>query len=541
MLAAAITIIVLAPRCPYKPDLKWYNKDPGYKIYVQSFKDSDGDGVGDLNGLKSKIDYLVGLGVKSIWLNSIFKSDNVDGSNGVVDYKDIDPQLGTIEDLQSLTKAMFNKDLHLILDFIPNHTSRNHTWFQKSQRGEIGFEDYYVWADKDNGWKNDGGGSLWQLDTVRNKYYLHQTATEFPDLNLKNEAVQKEMTEILKFWVSKGVYGFHVVGTQYLTENANFSTQNGKDEYINYKDNLEVISQWRGVLDSLSNKPGREKVLMTSLPATLDKNTTMNYFGDGEQKGFHMVASRVFAELDQTCDALCLDRKIEQEGGDISQWRGWVFGDEETARPATRFPGKLGRLMRTVQMFLQGTSFIYYGDELPMEDGENSASPPIDVYRSTTGGTIRDIFRTPMQWDTTENAGFTEGTPYIPLSADYQTNNVKVTHEFVSTFSFLDLVRDLIALRTNESIQFGGLQSQVEDNVLFVYTKAEGFPAYLLVANFDSMKHSVPLYAGEGAMAPKLVSSAFSTEEKASGKIINVDGKLVTINAQTARVFKFIE
>ncbi|XP_050406195.1 maltase A1 [Patella vulgata] len=543
MLAAAIVIIVLAPRCPHRPDLKWYNKEVGYQVLTESFQDSNGDGVGDIKGIESRMKYFDELGVKSLWLNSIFKSDNVDGNNGVIDYMEIDPKLGTMEEFQSLTKMMFKKEMRLILDFIPNHTSRNHTWFQKSQTGEAGFEDFYIWADTDNGWKDSYGKSAWEFDTVRNKYYLHQTAKEFPDLNLRNEKVLDELEKIMRFWISKGVYGFNILDAQYLTENENLTAQAADStvETMNYKDNMEVISKWRAILNSLSDKPGREKVLIATFPGKFSQNDTMEYFGSDD--GFNVIPSRLFSELDRTCDAGCLERQIKNQVGSNDKWRGWILGNQNTARAATRFGMKLSKLMQTVQLLLPGTGYVYYGDEIGMKDGDYDASPPVDSYRKENGGTIRDRFRTPMQWDNTEFAGFSSVKPYIPLSADHAGKSVATekAHDFDGSYNNLDLFKALVKLREEESFSFGDLKVSVIDTVLLLNRKATGFPGYMVAVNLGADKKAIAVTAGPDTEAPSVVQLVFhSGKEVKEDEPINVKDQLATIPPQTAVVFKFI-
>ncbi|KAK6183193.1 hypothetical protein SNE40_010720 [Patella caerulea] len=544
MLAAAIVIIVLAPRCPHRPELKWYNKEVGYQVLTESFKDSNGDGVGDIKGIESRMKYFDELGVKSLWLNSIFKSDNVDGNNGVIDYMEIDPKLGTMEEFQSLTKMMFKKEMRLILDFIPNHTSRNHTWFQNSRTGVAGFEDFYIWADDDNGWKDSYGKNAWEFDTVRNKYYLHQTATEFPDLNLRNEKVLDELEKIMRFWISKGVYGFNILDAQYLTENENLTAQAADStvETMNYKDNIEVISKWRAVLNSLSDKPGREKVLIATFPAKFSQNDTMKYFGSND--GFNVIPSRLFSELDRTCDAGCLERQIKNEVGSNDKWRGWILGNQDTARAATRFNSKLSKLMQTIQLLLPGTGYVYYGDEIGMKDGDYDASPPVDTYRKENGGTIRDRFRTPMQWDDKDFAGFSTVKPYIPLSADYDVRSVATenAHKLDSSYNNLDLFKDLVKLRQEESFLFGDLKVSVNDNVLMLNRQATGFPGYMVAVNLGTIKKAISVTGGPDAEAPSLVQLVFHSGKKVKEDepIINVKDQLATIPPETAIVFKFI-
>jgi len=294
MLVASIVIIVFAPKCPSPPPKEWWQKRPIYEVYVKSFKDSNGDGQGDLNGVKSEAEYLDNLGVGSVWLSSIYKSPMKDNGYDVSDYKEVDPSFGSMEDFEALVEEMHGRDIKVIMDFIPNHSSEEHEWFQKSVKKEEPYTDYYVWADGKNGgppnnWRSVFGGSAWTLNAERGQYYLHQFYKEQPDLNLRNEKVVAELTGIMKFWLDKGVDGFRVDSVGNFFENEDNSDENSNnngdgytgldhDKTYDLPEVLDLLKKFRKVLDDATEDDGAPKIMMTEAFLTADKLT--RYYGE---------------------------------------------------------------------------------------------------------------------------------------------------------------------------------------------------------------------------------------------------------------------
>ncbi|CAC5402502.1 SLC3A1 [Mytilus coruscus] len=339
----------LAPRCPHRPDLKWYDKQASYQIYPKSFKDTNkpgkaepGEGVGDLQGIISELGegHFKDLGVETLYINSFYKSGGVDNGMDVVDYKDVEPSLGTLADIRKLRKETKDK-MRLVIDFIPNHTSRNHTWFVSSQNKQDPYTDYYVWrpctkgGQMPNNWLSVYGGSAWEYDDLRGECYLHTFLKEQPDLNLMNEDVRKEMMDVLNFWLKEGIDGFHVRNAEYLVENITLGDESasGSGSGLSYEslihdhtthqpESFELLQEWRAVLEAAANKPGREKALIVTVDA--DMNTTMKYYETNGKNGATYVRMSPITNYNKNGLATHLKDRIQEVAVDDAHRKIWM-------------------------------------------------------------------------------------------------------------------------------------------------------------------------------------------------------------------------
>ncbi|XP_041352722.1 maltase 1-like [Gigantopelta aegis] len=545
MLVAAIVIIVLAPRCPHRPDLKWYNKEVVYQVYPESFQDSDGDGVGDIQGIRTRFGYFKDLGVKSIALGSIFKKDDF---NAIVDHKDVDPKLGTLADVESFLKFAKIKGVKVIFDFIPNYTSRNHTWFVQSQKNDDKYKDFYVWADPVNGgvpnnWKNVKGVSAWTLDPTRNQYYLHQFSEAFPELNLHNEDVKKELEMILRFWLDRDVRGFHLVDAEFLVENEDLadedSSSNDHMQTRNYNETYSLIKEWRKVLDGYSDKPGRERMMYTTL-SYADKDEQLAYYGDDAMRGLNVVVGDgLMKELTKNCNADCLRTLVDAEltNDTLKQWPGWMLGNKDTSRLSQRLGNGRAITAYVLQMLLPGTVFNYYGDELGMVDGVVS-STDTDGLTNNPDEKDRLKYRTPMQWNASVNAGFSSGKPWLPVNTNYKTVNLGAKTAVYSGFNIFKAVKLLIALREQESNMFGKLYTHVDDGTFWFVRKAPGFPGYLVAINLGSTPLTHKFYQGAEGEVTQSGKVVFHSENKSLKDQINLMTQYIELGPGTAVVIE---
>lgn len=555
MLVAAIVIIVLAPRCPYRPDQKWYEKNTVYQVYPKSFKDSTetsgpGAGVGDLKGLISKLNYIKELGTKVLYINSFYKSGGVDNGLDVVDHKEIDPVMGTMEEFATLRKQT-KTDMRLVLDFIPNHTSKNHTWFVASQKGEAKYRDYYIWKNcsEINNWLSVYGGSAWTKDDVRGECYYHTYLPEEPDLNLNNEDVKKELEDILRFWLGKGVDGFNIVGAQYLIEDSTFPNEPlsgtgsaGNYDYLDHKytthqnGSLELIKYWRGVMDSYATKPGKEKLLLVSVGK--DANKTKMYYGSNGKNGANIVTENLSTANPQ--DILSV---IEAAADDSTHRRGWMLSNQDSSRVATVVTKTKVKAMMALQMLLPGTPINYYGNEIGMEDGIVTFSQTKDPVAIKKGHinfqrVSRDPYRTPMLWTPSAKAGFTMETftPWLPITNPSETNVQSQEAKF-RKHDDLNAFKKLVTLRGEESFQWGVVKAGVIANDVVWFTrKADGFPGYLVVMNLGNADITSKFY--DTADIPPAVNVAFHSTED-SGDSIELDKQAVYLPKDTVIVFKY--
>uniref|UniRef100_T1JED2 alpha-glucosidase n=1 Tax=Strigamia maritima TaxID=126957 RepID=T1JED2_STRMM len=530
MLVGAIVIIVQAPRCPPLPTLDWWQRTVVYQIYPRSFKDSDGDGVGDLKGIESKVDYVADLGVKAVWLNPIFKSPMKDFGYDVSDYKAVDPVFGTEEDFRSMVETFKSKDIKVILDFVPNHTSNNMTWFESSRNREEPYTDYYVWHNGTfdlngkrhvpNNWMSVFGGSAWTFDTVRQQYYLHQFLPEQPDLNLRNEAVKQELKDVLTFWMDLGVRGFRIDAVSHLYEDTSFLDEpmaNASDtrsipendyDYLDHiftkgqPENIDLIKEWRVHFDIYSEINETEHILLM-VESTDKMEDVMKMYGNGTDKiadfPFNFELVDKLSDQSTATDVLALVHGWLFNLTD-GAWPNWVLGNHDQMRIATKLKENIVDGLHMITMLVTGTPVTYYGEEIGMEDVDLSFSETKDPVglrngESNFGAKSRDPGRTPMQWNNDSFAGFTNSSfgPWLPVNSNYQSG-VNVEAELKSTHSHLTVYKKLVKLRDETAILYGsvGFLEVVDD--VFGFTRVKkGSPGFIILVNFGENATDVDL------------------------------------------------
>lgn len=534
MLVTAIVIIVVAPRCPPRPNMKWYQTDTVYQAYSKSFKDSDQDGVGDFQGLKDKFDYITDdLGVNAVYLNAIFKTDEThpkpeERDLAIVDHKDLDSKFGaTVSTFRSWIKDLRKKGQKVIVDLIPNHTSKKHEWFVKSKAGDKEYKDYYIWAGSSgnvpNNWTDKNGDSAWEFDADRGQYYYHSYSKDLPDLNLNNEAVKQEIKDIMKFWFGAGVGGFNIQGLEYLLENpdVNANDDGMRTQTRNYEGSLPFLKELRSVANSYSDKPGRERFLFGNVMFA-SYNQTLSYWGDDDEKILHLVISPM--EIDTSCDAFCLSKWIGTLPDDRKQWLGLQLGNQDTSRIASRgttasSPKDFIKIAQAIQMLLPGTPFNYYGDEFGQKNG-NESQLPNNIFNPLNA-------RTPMQWSNDDNAGFTDAgtTPWLALGPDYKTNNLRASRSHFNDDSILQVLQRLIKLREKESFQWGKTKAcAVNSDVLLFTRKAERFPYLLTLVNVGDTADSPHLPSVKCVDSKEKGTVVFhSSDEDKEGQMLEFD------------------
>lgn len=567
MLVAAIIIIVLAPKCPPKPDLDWYQTKPMYQIYPRSFKDTDGNGIGDLKGIESQIPYLKKLGIGSLILASVYESEDVDFGYDVTNHTAIHPLLGSMEDFESLLKVAHKNRMKVVMDFVPNHTSKKHKWFVESQKKTKGYADYYVWEGNSQGsppsnWLSKySKGSAWEWDASRGQFYYHTFFKEQPELNLMNAEVVKELEKILEFWVTKGVDGFRFGAMSNLVEAApadepkNSGTDknpwNNMDHTLtmNQNETFNLTSQFRTLLDSWYGKGGFDQTKMM-LVESLGEVDDMIY-GTEEAPGAHLAFNYDLFKLKKGCDGNCLKDTIMTSAKKLPEgkWGTWLLGNHDTSRVASRIDNPvLVNVMNTLLLTLPGTPILYYGDEIGMKNIDQTFADVQDKLGKNFGATdykefSRDPERSPMQWTSKLEAGFSNSTPWIPLHPDYVQYNVKSVDAHGASLNYLDVVRDLIKLREQPSFLWGQIfTTTVNANIFSYVRKAEGHPAYLVAMNVgakessDDYVNSVKdLVTAKG----EVVFSSFDHSEFENGQEVGLDN--VLLRPGNVVVFKLLK
>uniref|UniRef100_A0A5F9CJM3 Solute carrier family 3 member 1 n=1 Tax=Oryctolagus cuniculus TaxID=9986 RepID=A0A5F9CJM3_RABIT len=442
LIGATIAIIAISPKC-----LDWWQAGPMYQIYPRSFKDSDKDGNGDLKGIQDKLDYITTLNIKTIWITSFYKSSLRDFRYGVEDFREIDPIFGTMEDFENLLAAIHDKGLKLIIDFIPNHTSDKHAWFQLSRTRTGKYTDYYIWHDcahengittPPNNWLSVYGNSSWHFDEVRNQCYFHQFLKEQPDLNFRNPDVQEEIKEIMQFWLTKGVDGFSFNAVKFLLEAMHLRNEiqvnasqipdtvtRYSELYHDFTTTQEgmhdLVRSFRQTMDKYSREPGRYRFLGTEAYAeSIDR--TMRYYG----LSFIQEADFPFNNYFTTLDTLSGNTVYEvitawMENMPEGKWPNWMTGGPDITRLTSRLGNQYVNIMNMLLFTLPGTPITYYGEEIGM--GNILATNLNESYDVNTL-----LSKSPMQWDNSSNAGFSEGNhTWLPTSSDYHTVNVDVS------------------------------------------------------------------------------------------------------------------
>ncbi|XP_031434917.1 neutral and basic amino acid transport protein rBAT isoform X2 [Clupea harengus] len=476
LLAVNITVIALSPRC-----LSWWQSSPVYQIYPRSFKDSNNDGIGDLKGIQDKLDHLNYLNIKAIWISPFYKSPMRDFGYDVEDFRDIDPIFGTMKDFDDLLVSMHDKGLRLIMDFIPNHSSDNHVWFQNSRRREEPYTDYYVWAnctrDKlPNNWVSVFGNSSWTYDSVREQCYLHQFLKEQPDLNFRNPDVRREMTDIIRFWLDKGVDGFRMDAVKHILEaphlrdepqvNASQPPEQVNTEFELHHDYTytqvglhDILRGWRAELDTYSREPGRYRFMVTESYDYEEIDKTMMYY------------STDFArESDFPFNFYLMDLPQGLSGARAQE----LVGNHDKPRMSSSVGKEYISAINMMMLTLPGTPTTYYGEEIGMENVHIHIEDIQDPFGKFDPNASRDPQRSPMQWSSEPNAGFSgNGTgTWLPIHPNYTTVNVEAQKGNDS--SVLEQYRRLSLLRESEMALHRGWMCFVWSDVdVFVYLREQ--------------------------------------------------------------------
>jgi len=445
-------------------NFKWWERGIIYQIYPRSFMDSNGDGVGDLVGIRNKLDYLQWLGVDAIWISPIYPSPMADFGYDISNYTDIDPIFGTLNDFDALLADAHDRGLKVLLDYVPNHTSDHHPWFLESRSSrDSAKRDWYIWRDPKagggppNNWLSNFGGGAWEWDEKTGQYYYHAFLKEQPDLNWRNPEVQRAMLKVLRFWLERGVDGFRVDVMHHLAKDTQFRDNPPNPEWrpgmspyrellTTYSADLpevqEVVAKLRNVLD---NYDDRMMVGEIYLPV----ERLMAYYG-ASGKGAHLPFNFQLIRLPWNAREIATAVERYEALLPSYAWPNWVLGNHDKSRVATRVGPAQSRVAAMLLLTLRGTPTMYYGDEIGMQDVPIPVAQVQDPFEKNVPGLGlgRDPERTPMQWSGGEHAGFTTGNPWLPIAGDHQTINVALERD--SPTSILTLYRRLIELRRTE-------------------------------------------------------------------------------------------
>ena len=485
----------------------WWQRGVVYQIYPRSFQDSDGDGVGDLRGIVSRLDHLDWLGVDAVWISPFYPSPMADFGYDITDHTGVHPMFGTLDDFDALVEEAHHRDIRVVLDYVPNHTSEEHPWFVESRSSRSNPKrDWYIWADPapDGGPPNNwidtfGEGGAWGLDEGTGQYYYHAHLAEQPDLNWRNEEVREAMLDVLRFWLERGVNGFRVDALRHLIKDKELRNNPPNPDYrpgdrpfdallpVYNTDRPEIheaIGAMRRVLDEY------DAVMIGELYLPIER--LVAYYGSGVHLpfNFHLLSTswnaREIASLVGFYEA-ALPRDA---------WPNWVLGNHDRSRIASRVGLAQARVAAMLLLTLRGTPTLYYGDEIGMRDVEVPPEMVQDPFGKNVPSLGRDPARTPMQWEDTANAGFCpDGVePWLPLARDHGSTNVAA--ERADSTSMLALHQRLLTLRRAEpALTVGSYAPAEAEGDILAYTRAESGRRFLIVLNLG---HRSRTFASNG-------------------------------------------
>ncbi|XP_055845488.1 maltase A2-like [Episyrphus balteatus] len=458
----------------------WWENASLYQIYPRSWKDSDGNGIGDIKGITEKLDYLKEIGITASWLSPIFKSPMVDNGYDISNFTEIDPIFGTLDDFDAMVKKFKELDLKIILDFVPNHSSDECEWFQKSIHRENGYEDFYIWADgfedpqnagqklPPSNWVSVFGGPMWTWNEKRQQFYLHQFLPQQPDFNFRNEIVREKMLDVLKFWLDRGVDGFRIDAVPYMFEKVNsdgtYPDEDPKNQIYtqNQNETVELLYDWRNFLESYQKQNGGDtRILLAeaySPIAMLDR-----YFGNGTHFGAHIPFNFDLWYVTKASNARDVQRLVD--GWMNVMWKkhqtaNWLTGNHDMKRVIERVGQNKTNLVYFLLTGLPGVTVTYYGEEIGMSNvGSQNSS-----YQAG-----RAFARSPFQWNDDISAGFSSSNKtWLPVANNYKTVNVK--NQLAAERSSLKVFKALQKLKQTPAFkafkkQNGFSYKAVNDNV----------------------------------------------------------------------------
>ncbi|MGP4068538.1 glycoside hydrolase family 13 protein [Halobacillus sp. B29] len=503
----------------------WWKEAVGYQVYPRSFQDSNGDGIGDIQGMIERLDYLKDLGIDFIWICPMYKSPKDDNGYDISDYKDILEEFGTMDDFDRLLKEVHKRDMKLIIDLVLNHTSDEHPWFVESRKSKNNPKrDWYIWRDpKDgkepNNWESIFEGSAWEYDEASGQYYLHVFSTKQPDLNWENEEVREELYDTVNWWLEKGIDGFRIDAISHIKKRPDLPDMPNPEgeEYVSSFDmhmNQEGIHEF---LEEFKNKTYANYDVMTVGEANGVSAEEANLWV-GENGKMDMVFQFEHLDLwnkdgDDKLDVVGLKKALTrwQKALEDDGWNALFIENHDKARVVStwgddeQYWKESATSFGTMYFLMQGTPFIYQGQEIGMtnvafpslEDYDDVAAKNLYKKKKAQGAshkeimeilwsTSRDNSRTPMQWNDQPKAGFTSGTPWIKINPNYKEINVK--DQLGRSDSVLNYYKQMISLKKQYPLFTYGIYDLLleEDTQIYAYTRILENKVALIITNLTS-------------------------------------------------------
>ena len=520
------------------PNQEWWKEAVIYQVYPRSFKDSNGDGVGDLKGIISKLDYIKSLGVDAVWFNPIYSSPNDDNGYDVSDYQNIMAQFGTMADFDELLKGMHDRNIKIVMDLVVNHSSDEHEWFKQSRSSRTSpYRDYYHWWNAEKGkptyrWSFfDVKHEAWKYDSLTNAYYLHYFSKKQPDLNWENPKLRQEIYKMMRYWADKGVDGFRMDAFQFASKDTtwpqfppNYEKQIIKwygsgphlHDYIQEM-NREVMSKYNIMTVAEGAGTGPEDAMKFVDPDR--KEFSMAYHFEGMDIGF--LPNAEFRTADPNYSLLEFKQVYTKWDSAFAQkgWNSIYLASHDQPRMVSRWGNDApqwrelsAKMLNTFILTMRGTPYCYYGDELGMDNinfdniEDYNDVETVNQYQTVKarGGNVKKFLearkstsrengRTPMQWDNTPNSGFTTGKPWLKVNKNYTTINVAAQEKDPN--SILNYFRSLIKLRKQEKTLIYGKYTLLdkENPNIYAYTREWEGKKFLILLNFKTQPAPVNL------------------------------------------------
>jgi alpha-glucosidase len=519
---------------------QWWQHAVFYEIYPRSFADSNNDGIGDLNGIASKLDYLKDLGVDAIWISPCFPSPQVDFGYDVSDYENIDPMYGTLADFDTLSSEAKKRGIHIILDFVVNHSSDQHKWFLDSKASRSSeHRDWYIWRDgkgpgqPPNNWMSTFGGSAWKLDPTTNQYYYHYFYAEQPDLNWRNPAVKNAMFDVTRWWYKRGVSGFRLDAVDTLFEDPNLRDNPvlpGKNAFGDPFEEKKYTTKLLEVHDTLR---GLRKVADEYNGVLIGETWTANiaelnlYYGKGNNE-LQLPMDFLFTTVNKLSPAEF--RKQIAAVDSASGWPTFVISNHDIVRSYDRYGDgqhndQIAKLMAGLYLTLRGTPIMYYGEEIGMKTTPPTRQEDVKDPIGRTGWPKekgRDGERTPMQWDESENAGFSKAAPWLPVPPTARTHNV--ADESKDPESVLEFYKKVLKLRHTNKALLDGTYAPLNENDQNVlsYLRAYKDQVVLVALNMSGAEQKVNFEMGKNGFS-SVKPLAVTGTSAATGDVVTLE------------------
>ena len=508
-LFAALPVVSAQSKAVDAEGHQWWQHAVFQEIYPRSYMDSNNDGIGDLNGIASKMEYLKWLGVDAIWIAPCFPSPQVDFGYDVSDYENIDPMYGTMDDFTAMEKKGKENNIGIVFDFVVNHTSDKHKWFLESSSSKTNpYHDWYIWKDPKgknqppNNWTSTFGGSAWQWNPKLNQFYYHYFYPQQPDLNWRNPKVEAAMFDVTRFWYKRGVVGFRLDAVDTMFEDPNLTNNPVKGEKNAYGDQKQEpkyntkLPEVYQALAGLRKVANEYNAVLIGETWTSDIAELKQYYGKN-----HEVLQMPMDLMMLNLKPLSADvfRKHVAAVDGSGEWPVWVMSNHDRVRAYSRFAdGKhdddIAKVMAGMYLTLRGTPIMYYGEEIGMKNNDPTRKEDVKDPIGQLGWPEekgRDGERTPMQWNDAPNAGFTQGIPWLPVPMTYQTHNVATEQKDPN--SILNFYKNLLALRhTNKALLDGDYVALNQNDAnVYSYLRRYKGQAVLVVLNMSENPQNV--------------------------------------------------